>query len=167
VLRMSLGYSDFQCPYCARFAQEILPEIDRKYIQTGRVQLAFRHLPLPMHQNAVIAAIGAECAGTQRRFWEMHDKLFAAGRIDESAIVAIAQSLKLDTKIFTNCLSDSGVRERVLASATTGRTLGLNGTPAFLLGSRVGKRSVKISTTISGAKPLNEFVENLEHILRD
>lgn len=129
------------------------------------MQLAFRHLSLPMHKNAVIAAIGAECAGKQGRFWEMHDRLFEAERIDEAAIEAIAGLLELDTRAFGSCLSDVRVRDAVVASAETGRTLGVASTPAFLLGSRAGKRLVRVSTTIAGAQPVGEFVERLEDIL--
>ena len=71
-----IEFSDFECPYCARFFQDALPELRAKYIDTGKVRLAFRHLPLPMHQRARAAAEAAECARRQSRFWEFHDQFF-------------------------------------------------------------------------------------------
>jgi protein-disulfide isomerase len=43
-----IEYSDFQCPYCATFARDTFPELDKRYVQTGKVVFAFRHLPLEM-----------------------------------------------------------------------------------------------------------------------
>src|SRR3990172_2263809 len=70
-------FSDFQCPYCGRFAREVLPEISKSYLDTGRVLLGFWHFPLAIHPKAPKAAEAAECAGVQTQFWPMHDRLFA------------------------------------------------------------------------------------------
>src|SRR6186997_2096475 len=51
-----LEFSDFQCPFCSKFVSDTLPEIEKKYVQPGQVRMAFRHLPLSIHQNAVPAA---------------------------------------------------------------------------------------------------------------
>jgi protein-disulfide isomerase len=86
-------YSDFQCPYCARYSTETYPEIKAQYIDTGKVRYMFRHFPLSFHSEAELAAQAAECAGEQGKFWEMHDTLFAnqsewAGSADaEAALV--------------------------------------------------------------------------------
>lgn len=59
-------YSDFQCPYCRRFALETLPQIRATYVATGALQVAFRHLPLErLHPHAMRAAQTAECAKQQ------------------------------------------------------------------------------------------------------
>ena len=68
--------SDFQCPYCARFALEIFPTLDAEYIQTGKIRWIFVNFPLPMHPNATPAAEVAMCAAKQGKFWPVHDLLF-------------------------------------------------------------------------------------------
>jgi len=60
-----IEFSDYQCPFCARHAQQTLPEIDRYYIATGKVSYVFRDLPLPIHPEAPKAAEAAHCAGDQ------------------------------------------------------------------------------------------------------
>jgi protein-disulfide isomerase len=73
-------FADFECPFCGRFTREVLPIIEQEYLSTGRLQLVYHHFPLPSHRNAVSAAVAADCAGQQGRFWDMHDKLFSAGQ---------------------------------------------------------------------------------------
>src|SRR4249919_3327944 len=69
--------SDFQCPYCRRFALNTFPEIDRDYIATGKVRWVFINYPLTMiHPNAAVAAEVAICAARNGKFWEVHDLLF-------------------------------------------------------------------------------------------
>ena len=70
--------ADFQCPYCARFAEDVFPRIDSAYVRTGRVQWVYVNLPLPAHREAWGAAEAALCAGAvSGRFWQMHDLLYA------------------------------------------------------------------------------------------
>ncbi|HMU62858.1 MAG TPA: thioredoxin domain-containing protein, partial [Gemmatimonadales bacterium] len=61
--------SDFQCPFCARFALEIFPTLEAEYVETGKVRWIFVNFPLPMHDNAVSAAQVAMCAAKQNKFW--------------------------------------------------------------------------------------------------
>src|SRR3989338_6612792 len=72
-------FSDFQCPFCARFYTETLPMIEKNYIDTGKVKLVYRDFPLSFHQNAQKAAEAAECAGEQVKYYEMHNMLFEKG----------------------------------------------------------------------------------------
>lgn len=73
-----LEFSDFQCPYCGRLARETIPAIEEKYVTPGKVMLAFKHFPLSeIHSAARLAAEAAECAGSQGKFWEFHNGLFA------------------------------------------------------------------------------------------
>ncbi len=71
-------FSDFQCPYCKRFADNSLSQIKKDYIDTGKVKLYYREFPLTnIHPNAEIAAEAAECANEQGKFWQFHDQLFS------------------------------------------------------------------------------------------
>jgi protein-disulfide isomerase len=69
-------FSDFECPFCRRFYQDTFPQLKKEYIDTGKVALYYRHLPLPMHPNAKPFANAAECANEQGKFWQMHDQIF-------------------------------------------------------------------------------------------
>src|SRR5712691_1751168 len=71
-----IEYSDFQCPFCARYAKETFPQITSDYVDTGKVKYAFHDLPLDFHKYAFKAAEAAHCAGDQGKFWEMHGLLF-------------------------------------------------------------------------------------------
>ena len=74
--------SDFQCPYCRRFALNTFPEIDRDYIATGKVRWVFINYPLTMiHPNAAVAAEVANVRREDRQFWEVHDALPEPGHL--------------------------------------------------------------------------------------
>ncbi len=66
-------FSDFECPYCGRFYSTV-KQIEKDY--ANDVTIVFKNFPLSFHQYAKPAAVAAECAGEQGKFWEMHDKLF-------------------------------------------------------------------------------------------
>lgn len=69
-------FSDLQCPFCRQFFTTTFPQIKKDYIDTGKIQFAFRHLPLTSHPMARPFANAAECANEQGKFWEMHDIIF-------------------------------------------------------------------------------------------
>ncbi|MBI2463438.1 thioredoxin domain-containing protein [Candidatus Peregrinibacteria bacterium] len=71
-----IEWSDYQCPYCARFFNQTLPKIEENYIKTGKVKLIYRDFPLDIHKFAEKAAEAAECAGDQGKYFEYHNALF-------------------------------------------------------------------------------------------
>ena len=72
-----IEYSDFQCPFCARFASDTAAQIQAAYIDTGKVYFQYRDFPLvDIHPGALLAAHAANCAAEQGAFWPMHDQLF-------------------------------------------------------------------------------------------
>jgi protein-disulfide isomerase len=153
-----IEFSDFQCPFCGRFSNEILPELRPDYIDSGKVQLIFRHLPLPIHDRARPAAEASECAGKQGRFWAMHDLLFTdPKKLTETDFLAYAESAGLDIPQFTKCRASGEMTPRVNADAGLARTLGLTGTPAFLVGRRLPDRKVRVTEVIVGVRPEGEF----------
>jgi len=73
-------FTDYQCPYCARYAIETLPQIQKEYIDTGKIKYVLKDIPLTSlgHANAEKAAEAALCSGEQGKYWEMHEKLFSS-----------------------------------------------------------------------------------------
>ena len=72
-----IEFSDFQCPFCARFHVQTLPALMDEYIDQGKVKLVFRDFPIQsIHPNALPASVAAECANEQGQFKPMHDALF-------------------------------------------------------------------------------------------
>ncbi|MBU2523767.1 DsbA family protein [Patescibacteria group bacterium] len=132
-------YSDYECPYCGKFATETLPLIKKNYVNTGKVKYVFKDLPLPFHKHAALAAEAARCAGKQGKFYEMHDEVFASvakwAKADEpnDEFVELALKLSLNGDDFGKCLDDHETKAIVDASAREAQELGINGTPSFVV----------------------------------
>ncbi len=129
-----VSFSDFQCPACGAY-HAVVKQLQSKYKDSLRV--VFRHFPLNIHPNAVPAAIAAEAAGKQGKFWEMHDKLYEtqADWSDEKSVsdiyVDYAKELGLDVEVFKKDLSDADIQKKINRDVTNGNALGINSTPSF------------------------------------
>jgi NhaA family Na+:H+ antiporter len=125
-------YGDFQCPYCTA-AQSILARLERRL--GGRLRFAFRHLPIPeLHPDAEAAAEASEAAAEQGRFWEMHDRLYAArGQLGAADLVAYAAELGLDAERVRSALAERTCAERVARDAEGAVAMGVRGTPTFFV----------------------------------
>jgi protein-disulfide isomerase len=140
-----LEFSDFQCPYCSRVTKT-LDEVVKSY--GNDVQLAFRHNPLPFHNNAMPAALAAEAAREQGKFWEMHDKLFANQQaLDRPALDKYAQELGLNMGKFKEAMDKEKGKERIKRDMDDAATFGARGTPNFFINGR----------NFRGAQPLEAF----------
>jgi protein-disulfide isomerase len=148
-----IGYSDFECPFCAKFQQETLPRLMREYISPGRVAFAFKHLPLDrIHRNARQAAEAAVCANDQGRFWELHNRFFDRPKdLDRTVIRASVLAAGLDARQFEECQSGTS-RVRVQADVAEAKQLGVSRTPTFLIG-LLRSDGVSVHKRISGAEP--------------
>ena len=158
-------YSDFQCPFCAKFARETLPALEEQYVKTGKILIAFREYPLPIHPFAQKAAEAALCANRQGKFWEFHDDLFANPQaLDLMSLNARAAHLGLKSTDFASCL-EGQTAALVQADKTGGGTLGVAGTPTFLVGPILADGRLKVAQRFSGAKPLAEFQGILDKLV--
>ena len=158
-------YSDFECPFCSRFATDVLPEIERTYVTSGRVALAFRHFPLErIHKNAFGAAESVECAGRQGAFWPMHDLLFGSPeRLAHEDHVDRAAALGIDTERFGTCLAGEAAAI-VRKQRDDGRQQGIRSTPTVFIGGLRGG-SVEVASVITGARPVAQFIAALDAAL--
>ena len=160
-----IEYSDFQCPYCGMFSHTTWPDLKRRYVDTGQVLVAFKHLPLSTHEFARVAADSADCARQQGRFWEMHDQLFdRQPHFDASIGSSIAHQLRLDEATFAQCIrGHGGTVERDVADA---RALGVSGTPTFLIGTVQSGRTVRVTHILHGTQLLSDFEAVFEEVDR-
>jgi protein-disulfide isomerase len=132
-------FGDFECPYCVR-AYPSVKEVERRL--GDRLRLVFRELPLDKHPHARIAALAAEAAGVQGRFWEMHDRLFeAGGRLAPGELVEYAHALGLDLDRFTRDMGSDELARRVEEDFESAIASGVSGTPAFYIDGEPYERS--------------------------
>lgn len=158
-------FSDFECPYCGRSARDVLPEIDRQYLRTGKVFLAWRHYPLPNHKNAFKAAEAAECAARDGKFWALHDWAFRhqAG-LDRANLLAAAKTLGLDATAFGACL-DGQTSAKVKADLDAAKGFAITGTPTWFVGVVQADARVKVTDRLEGARPFTDFQRAIDKVL--
>jgi len=132
--------SDFQCPYCKRFAEETFPEIERSYIRPGKVRWVFINFPLTsVHDHAAAAGELALCAAKQKGFWRVHDLLFQHqatwAPLKEAGpfFVSLADSAGLSKKTLLACLQAPETREALKAEAEGSQRSGATSTPTFYI----------------------------------
>jgi protein-disulfide isomerase len=151
-------YTDFQCTFCARVAQEILPQVEKEYLANGKAKIVCKHVAF-LGEESQWAAEAAECAAEQDKFWEYYDILFAnqAGKHNDGAfsklrLKAFAEALGLDTASFNACLDGGKYTNKVAANNAEARRREINSTPTFFVG----------QTQLTGAKSYAEFKTAIE-----
>ena len=109
-----------------------------------------------MHNRAQPAAIAAEAAGNQGKFWQMHDLLYQDPRaLTDETIEKYARQLGLNMQSFRRDLQDPEILKRIKAEQTQGAVVGARGTPAFFINGRF----------LSGAQPLEAFEKTIDAAL--
>jgi protein-disulfide isomerase len=104
-------FADFQCEACSTFASDVLPQLDADFIEKGIVRFAFRHYPLG-GKDSVRAAVAAECAGQQGKFWKMHDLLYGwksgtnADKFPPELVKTLSLGLSVNSREFDACVDD-------------------------------------------------------------
>ena len=161
-----LEFSEFQCPFCARFAKLSLPELAKQYIETGKVLLAFRHLPLErIHPFAFRASEVALCAGTDGKFWPVHDALFREPKISSTDdVLSRAVSAGVNPSSLDGCLKGGQVAQRVRSDIELATSLGVSSTPVFLIGFQV-ENQLRVSEVLLGARPTADFGRAINALL--
>lgn len=164
-------YSDFQCPYCKRFADQTEQQLVETYVATGKVRFIYRSFGRFIGQESQDAAEAAYCAGDQGKFWEYHDILFAnhtgenVGDYTIRKLQAYAERLGLDMDTFNSCLNSGKYRDRVTQDGVDGLAAGINATPSFVLSYVVnGETKTRV---IQGAQPFGMFQSEIEAALAE
>jgi protein-disulfide isomerase len=138
-----MEFSDFECPYCARFGTIQMPDIRQRLIATGKVRWTFMHFPLQGHQKSPTAHLAAACANVQGKFWLMHDMIYQ--NQDEwvesgnpaRTLAGYARRIGLDLAPYEQCMDQREAWGTVLADKQLGDSLLVNSTPTFYLNGRM------------------------------
>ena len=152
-----IEFSDYECPFCARFYTQTLAQIQSEYIDTGKVKFVYRDFPLDsIHPQARKSAEAAECAGEQggnEVYFKMHDLLFENGvKGGVDSYKQFAGEIGLDQGKFDDCLDSGEMAAEVNKDLQDGQSYGVTGTPAFFVNGKL----------ISGAQPFSAFQQAIE-----
>lgn len=164
-------FSDYQCPFCARFYEDTEWQIADSYVADGTVYFVYRSFGNFIGPESKAAAEAAYCAGDQDKYWEYHDILFAnltgenVGAFANRRLQAFAEALSLDMDAFNSCLNSGKYSDRVDQDRVDGTAAGVTGTPAFVITYTVnGEEKQRF---ISGALPFSEFQTEIEGALAE
>lgn len=141
-----IEFSDFQCPFCKRYTDETRRELVALY--GSNVRMVFKHLPLEqIHPQAMNAAIAAQCARREGRFWDVHEKFFSQpNALEIEDLVSVGKSLGLSDR-YVECIVNEETREEVELDIQDAFEIGVQGTPTFVVDGKV----------LVGAQPVSAF----------
>jgi protein-disulfide isomerase len=162
-------FSDFQCPFCKRHFEDSFDQIEQEYVSMGKVRYVYKHYPLDSHQNAKQAAVAAECANEQGKFWEYHDVLFQKqtewetqdANTSATTFKKYATDLGLNAGSFNTCLDSNKYEEKVDKELQEGSTYGVSGTPTFFIGNEQ-----QGYTLVEGAQPFTALKQTIDQALQ-
>ncbi len=163
-------YSDYQCPFCRKFWLQDYPSLKAQYIDTGKVQLVYKDFPLEFHPAAEMSAEAVACAQEQGQGWALHDRIFAqqaeigTGTVQytETDVKTWASALPINMTVFDGCLDSGKYAQAVNESLNEASSLGMKGTPSFMIGKRDGSNVVPIV----GALPYGTFSATIDQLLQ-
>lgn len=123
-------FGDFACPTCKQF-QPTIATVLKKF--PNAVLHVWKDFPLPIHPNARVAHIAAQCANEQEKFWEYHDRLFAETVLTDDPYDRIAQTLTLDMTQFTKCRKSDRIKTQIQESFNEALLLAVDKTPYLFI----------------------------------
>lgn len=143
-------YSDYECPFCGRHHPTMLDIMDQ---YGDDVAWVYRHFPLSFHPEAKPAALAAECANEQDKFWEFTDELYAnQDSLSADYYGEVADKLGLKRSQFDDCVESEKYASVISTDSSSGRAAGVTGTPATFVNGQL----------VSGAVPLETFTDLID-----
>jgi len=140
-----IEFGDYQCPSCRLFWREIEPRLKKEYVDTGKVKLVFRDFPIKeIHPDATAAAMAAQCAADQGKYWEYHDRIFREQdkgtddvvRFKAADLKKWGAAIRLDAAAFNACVDSARYQDEVAKDYADGIAVGIQGTPTFFINGR-------------------------------
>lgn len=152
-----IEFSDYECPFCQRSFENLLPELKEKYIDTGEVRFVYRDFPLPIHEPAATeSAVAANCAfelAGDEAYYKYHDELFPKiGATDKEVYLEIAGNVGLNAGDFESCLDSGDQKSEIEADVQDAQAAGVGGTPTFFVGKTTSDGTIDAEIVV-GAVP--------------
>lgn len=161
-------FSDYDCPFCRRFAIQVMPRLQKEYIDTGKLRYVFRDFPLTrIHPRAKGKHVAAHCSGEQGKYWEMHDVLFLKSKVrSPDQINGHAKALGLDQAKFSECVKSKRYDAHIATDLADGQKAGVRGTPTFFIGPTADGNTIT-GRAVRGAQPYAAFKRTLDAVLAE
>lgn len=165
-------FSDYECPFCKKSFDELLPELKKNYISTGKLRLIYKNLPLSFHQNAAKEAEASLCAkdqGGDTAFYKYHDQIFTKTTSNGTGITldqlpVLAKGIGLNVTQFQKCLDSAKFKAQVDKDLAEAQKVGASGTPTWFLGKTTSNDSVD-GVIMVGAQPFSTFKTAIDQAL--
>ncbi|WP_298817972.1 DsbA family protein [Chloroflexus sp.] len=155
---LMIEFTDYECPFCARFVSETRERLIREFVDTGVARLVVRDFPLTsIHASAMLAAGVANCAAEQNQFWPVYEMLFQSHgvewggvpRRDRPVLIEMAGELGVDTELLNACLDRPATEATIIAEMEAAQRLGINSTPNFLINGQIVRGALPFDTFAS------------------
>ena len=160
-------FSDFECSYCRRFHEKVMPQLKRNYIDTGLVRFVHKDLPLPFHPYALQEAAAARCAVEQNRYWNMYAALFHQQNcLGCKGVLSIAGEEGLNTTALEACMARKATVAVINSNRSEASLHNISATPTFVIGPSQSDETLE-GRVIEGALPWNAFQSTIDAALRD
>lgn len=168
-------FSDLECPFCKQLHSQTLGDVYKNY--GDKIDIAFKHFPLPFHKKAPHEAIATMCArdiGGQVAYRNMIEKIYDVTQgndsLDVSKLPEYAKSVGVDTDKFNSCLANASStaekQAQIEKDIADGVSAGVNGTPGTLVLVKQNDGSYRILTRIEGARDYKYFAKVLDQALK-
>lgn len=135
---MIVEFADFQCPFCGRHHELVAPTLIKEYVDTGKASYVYKNMAF-LGNESVWAAVAAECAADQGKFWKYHDYLFThqngenQGAFEKDKLVGFGKEVGLEMAKFEACVKNDETLARVQADTQEANALGVSSTPTFFV----------------------------------
>lgn len=169
-----IEFSDYECPFCKRHFTTTFPDIVKNYINTGKVKLVFRDMPLSFHDPmATYEAMAANCVreqGGDSGYFKMHDEMFTKTTsngtgLTQDAVMKIVDGLGYNSALVKSCVESGKYKDEIAKDIADGNAAGATGTPSFFVGKSDPTGSIE-GTLIVGAVPYSEFSTAIDKLLK-
>jgi protein-disulfide isomerase len=157
-------FSDYECPYCYQFHHETFPKIKSKYIDAGKIRYDIHDYLLVIHANAMKSALAAQCASEQGQYWGMRERLKAnPDRLGLTDLLTYARDIGISSDALNKCVESGKYTQAILADVAEAQSLGITGTPAFLIGPASDRAKAQV---ILGSAPFEVFDQIVTRLLQ-
>lgn len=152
-----ISYSEFQCPFCGKYARDTEPSLIEQYVEDGILRIEWRDFPY-LGPESTTAAQGGRAAAAQHSFWAFQEEMYAnqlppnSGNLDANYLAGIAEKLGLDVEQFRLDMRSQATEQAITEDFAEGQAVGVTGTPAFIIN----------GVPVIGAQPTEVFEQAIE-----